>query len=130
MFCAPHWYLFNILLCALAALLRRIKSTTSQPSRLHHRTAGVSASEKSPGPHGCRYYVTQEWVAKKLEALVDVSEELDLEWLRGRGPQPDEQLQPEDAQASTAPAASAAGQLRSAATTQTACMQQQSMCCL
>ena len=51
----------------------------------------------------CRYYVTQEWVAKKLDALVDVSEHLDLEWLRGRGPQADEQLQPEDAQPSAKP---------------------------
>lgn len=55
----------------------------------------------------CRYYVTQEWVAKKLEALVDVSEQLDLEWLRGRGPHPDEHLQPEDAQPSANPASTA-----------------------
>ena len=43
-------------------------------------------------------------MAKKLEVLVDVPEELDLEWLRGRGPQPDEQLQPEE-QPSSSPAA-------------------------
>lgn len=43
-----------------------------------------------------RYYVTEQWVAKKLEVLVDVPEQVDLEWLRGSGPQPDEQLQPEE----------------------------------
>lgn len=48
--------------------------------------------------------MTEQWVAKKLEVLVDVPEELDLEWLRGRGPQPDEQLQPEE-QASSSQAA-------------------------
>jgi len=35
-------------------------------------------------------------VAKKLEVLVDVPEQVDLEWLRGSGPQPHEQLQPEE----------------------------------
>lgn len=67
----------------------------------------------------CRYYVTEQWVAKKLEVLVDVPEELDLEWLRARGPQPHEQLQPEEPQqpsSSQAPgldalAAAAAGAL-------------------
>lgn len=44
----------------------------------------------------CRYYVTEQWVAKKLEVLVDVPEEVDLEWLRGSGPQPNDQLQPEE----------------------------------
>jgi len=40
--------------------------------------------------------VTEQWVAKKLEVLVDVPEQVDLEWLRGSGPQPHEQLQPEE----------------------------------
>ena len=44
-----------------------------------------------------RYYVDENWVPKKLEAEVDVPETLDLEWLRAKGPQPDEQLLPEDA---------------------------------
>ncbi len=35
-------------------------------------------------------------MAKKLEVLVDVPEQVDLEWLRGSGPQPHEQLQPEE----------------------------------
>ena len=35
-------------------------------------------------------------MAKKLEVLVDVPEQVDLEWLRGSGPQPDEQLQPQE----------------------------------
>ncbi|KAL0051048.1 hypothetical protein WJX82_001112 [Trebouxia sp. C0006] len=43
-----------------------------------------------------RYFVTEQWVAKKLEVLVDVPEQVDLEWLRGSGPQPHEQLQPEE----------------------------------
>lgn len=49
--------------------------------------------------------MTEQWLAKKLEVLVNVPEELDLEWLRGRGPQPDEQLQPEE-QPSSSQAAS------------------------
>ena len=40
--------------------------------------------------------MTEQWVAKKLEVLVDVPEQIDLEWLRGSGPQPDEQLQPQE----------------------------------
>ena len=60
--------------------------------------------------------MTEQWVAKKLEVLVDVPEELDLEWLRGSGPQSDEQLQPEEQPTSTQTAgpdalAAAAGQL-------------------
>ena len=43
----------------------------------------------------CRYYVDKDWTAKKLEVLVDVPDKLDLEHLRAKGPQPDEQLQPE-----------------------------------
>ncbi|KAA6426280.1 MAG: ubiquitin carboxylterminal hydrolase [Trebouxia sp. A1-2] len=38
----------------------------------------------------------KQWVAKKLEVLVDVPEQVDLEFLRGSGPQPHEQLQPEE----------------------------------
>lgn len=44
-----------------------------------------------------------DWTAKKLEVLVDVPDALDLEPLRGRGPQPGEALQPD------APAAAAGG---------------------
>lgn len=60
--------------------------------------------------------MTEQWVAKKLEVLVDVPEELDLEWLRGCGSQPDEQLQPEEQPSSTQTAgldalAAAAGEL-------------------
>ncbi len=40
--------------------------------------------------------MTEQWVAKKLEVLVDVPEQVDLEWLRGSGPQPHDQLQPEE----------------------------------
>ena len=52
----------------------------------------------------CRYYVAKDWTPKKLEVLVDVPDQLDLEHLRGRGPQPGEQLQPEDASCSAAAA--------------------------
>lgn len=57
----------------------------------------------------CRYYVTQEWVSKKLEALVDVPEQVDLDWLRGHGARPDEQLQPEAAETPGQPGGAAAG---------------------
>lgn len=42
-----------------------------------------------------RYYVAKDWTAKKLEVLVDVPDTLDLEHLRGTGPQNHEQLQPQ-----------------------------------
>lgn len=51
-----------------------------------------------------RYYVTEQWVAKKLEVLVEVPEHIDLGWLRGSGPQADEQLQPEESAAPQQPA--------------------------
>lgn len=42
-----------------------------------------------------RYYVSKDWTPKKLEVLVDVPDTLNLEHLRGNGPQPGEELQPE-----------------------------------
>lgn len=39
--------------------------------------------------------MASDWTSKKLEVLVDVPEQIDLESLRGRGLQPSEQLQPE-----------------------------------
>ncbi|BDA47746.1 Ubiquitin carboxyl-terminal hydrolase 5 [Coccomyxa sp. Obi] len=52
-----------------------------------------------------RYYVGKDWTPKKLEVLVDVPDSLNLEHLRGSGPQPGEELQPEGApeSASSAP---------------------------
>ncbi|KAK9828649.1 hypothetical protein WJX72_001313 [[Myrmecia] bisecta] len=47
-----------------------------------------------------RYYVAKDWTARKLEVLVDVPDSLDLEPLRAAGPQPHEELQPEDGDAS------------------------------
>ncbi|GAX82603.1 hypothetical protein CEUSTIGMA_g10029.t1 [Chlamydomonas eustigma] len=44
-----------------------------------------------------RYYVGEGWVPKKMDVLVDMPDRLDLESLRGRGPQPHEVLQPADA---------------------------------
>ena len=41
--------------------------------------------------------MAKDWTPKKLEVLVDVPDQLDLEHLRGRGAQPGEELQPEDA---------------------------------
>ncbi|KAK9828336.1 hypothetical protein WJX74_009732 [Apatococcus lobatus] len=49
-----------------------------------------------------RYYVAKDWTPKKLEVLVDVPDQLDLEHLRGHGPQPGEELQPEDASSNAA----------------------------
>ena len=57
--------------------------------------------------------MTEQWVAKKLEVLVDVPEQVDLEWLRGCGPQPHDQLQPEEPAASSQ--AGALGTLAAAA---------------
>ena len=37
----------------------------------------------------------KDWTAKKLEVLVDVPDSINLEHLRGSGPQPGEELQPE-----------------------------------
>jgi ubiquitin carboxyl-terminal hydrolase 5/13 len=39
--------------------------------------------------------VSKDWTPKKLEVLVDVPDNLNLEHLRGSGPQADEELQPE-----------------------------------
>ncbi len=39
--------------------------------------------------------MSKDWTPKKLEVLVDVPDSLNLEHLRGNGPQPGEQLQPE-----------------------------------
>eukprot|EP00798_Chlamydomonas_sp_ICE-L_P030886 gene30886-35934_t len=44
-----------------------------------------------------RYYVAEGWVPKKMEALVEVPDQINIENLRGSGPQPGEVLQPEDA---------------------------------
>eukprot|EP00877_Chromochloris_zofingiensis_P011173 jgi/Chrzof1/6309/Cz18g03010.t1 len=59
-----------------------------------------------------RYYVAEDWTPKKLEVEVPVPDELNLEQLRGNGPQPGEQLQPEDepATAATANGGAVAGQ--------------------
>lgn len=57
----------------------------------------------------CRYYVAKDWTPKKLEVLVDVPDQLDLEHLRGRGPQPGEELQPEDAPGAAAGPAGGSG---------------------
>ena len=44
-----------------------------------------------------RYYVGENWVQTKINARVDVPDELDLTALRASGPQPDEKLVSEDA---------------------------------
>ncbi|CAG9463821.1 unnamed protein product [Pedinophyceae sp. YPF-701] len=45
-----------------------------------------------------RYYADPaDWTAKKLEVEVEVPDQVDLEFLRGHGPQEGETLQPEDA---------------------------------
>ena len=56
-----------------------------------------------------RFYVAPDWTPRKLDVLVDVPDDLDLEPLRGVGPQPGEQLQPEDGGAGGADAAADSG---------------------
>ena len=43
-----------------------------------------------------RFYQAEDWTAKKLECLVDPPDVLDLEQLRSNGPQPGEQMQPQE----------------------------------
>lgn len=52
--------------------------------------------------------MASDWTAKKLEVLVDIPDRLNLEHLRSQGPQPGEELQPEDAPGGGAAAAAAA----------------------
>lgn len=44
----------------------------------------------------CRFYQAEDWTAKKLECLVDPPDTLHLEGLRSSGPQPGEQMQPQE----------------------------------
>ena len=53
-----------------------------------------------------RYYVADDWTARKMEVAVDVPDRISLEHLRGRGLQAGETPQPEDA-ADAAPEAAA-----------------------
>lgn len=56
-----------------------------------------------------RYFVGDNWVQQKINARIDVPEELDLSAYRGSGPQPDERLMSNDTPAaSAAPSASSA----------------------
>ena len=52
-----------------------------------------------------RFYLASDWTAKKLEVLIDVPEQLDLESLRGQGLQPGELEQPADTKPQNAPEA-------------------------
>ena len=36
----------------------------------------------------CRFYLADDWTARKLEVLVDIPDKLQLEHLRARGLQP------------------------------------------
>jgi len=54
-----------------------------------------------------RYYVASDWTPRKLEVLVDVPATIDLAALRGKGPQPGEVLQPEEARGEENAAAAA-----------------------
>jgi len=51
-----------------------------------------------------KFYVSEDWSPKKLDVYIDVPDFIDLEFLRGRGIQPNEVLLPEDAPASASPA--------------------------
>ncbi|CEM14944.1 unnamed protein product [Vitrella brassicaformis CCMP3155] len=49
-----------------------------------------------------RFYQKPDWTTAKLEALVEMPSEIDLEMLRGKGPQPDETELPSEPDAATA----------------------------
>mmetsp|Transcript_62 Transcript_62/g.92 ORF Transcript_62/g.92 Transcript_62/m.92 type:complete len:885 (-) Transcript_62:589-3243(-) len=55
-----------------------------------------------------RYYVGPDWTPKKMEVLVEVPDQLNLEHLRSTGPLPGEELQPQEAAGTGAAAAAAA----------------------
>jgi ubiquitin carboxyl-terminal hydrolase 5/13 len=57
-----------------------------------------------------RYYVAEDWTAKKRDVLVEAPDTLDLESLRAQGLQADEVLLPDDPPAAAAAAAAAAPQ--------------------
>lgn len=46
--------------------------------------------------HLKRYYIGENWVPKKLDATIAMPSQLDLEFLRAKGPQPDEQMMRDD----------------------------------
>ncbi|KAF8820117.1 hypothetical protein IE077_003550, partial [Cardiosporidium cionae] len=52
--------------------------------------------------HLKRFYAAEDWTARKLDCLVEVPEELDLEFLRGTGLKEGEILLPEDEETSPA----------------------------
>jgi len=53
-----------------------------------------------------KFYIDTDWTAKKMEVdLVDVPDELDLEWLRGTGKRPGEEALPETSAAAAKAAA-------------------------
>ena len=45
-------------------------------------------------PLPCRFYLADDWTAKKLEVLVDIPDKLQLEHLRAKGLQPGELTSP------------------------------------
>ena len=49
--------------------------------------------------HMMRYITGEDWQPKKLDALIKAPEDLDLECLRSAGPQPGEEMLPQDAPA-------------------------------
>lgn len=48
--------------------------------------------------HDCRYFVDETWRPRKMEVLTDMQHTINLERLRALGPQPDERLQPKEAE--------------------------------
>jgi hypothetical protein len=51
------------------------------------KTTGFTSFPPYLFVHLRRYYVAEDWTAKKLEVLVDMPEKLSLETLRSAGPQ-------------------------------------------
>lgn len=56
--------------------------------------------------HMQKFTIDSNWQAKKIDCSLDVPEQLDLAYLRGKGPQPGEELLPESSQAAAEPAVS------------------------
>eukprot|EP00667_Euglena_gracilis_P003368 EG_transcript_3375 len=65
------------------------------------KTVRISAFPKYLVVQLRKFYVDTDWTAKKMEVeLVDLPDDLDLEWLRSTGPKPGEDLLSDDAGAS------------------------------
>lgn len=77
----------------------RVKSPGESPCI--ESTLRVSSAD---GSTACRYYVDEQWRARKMEVLAAMPEVINLEPLRATGAQPAERIQPEQTPTPAAPA--------------------------